>query len=147
MLGATTRWRETATTVLEGWRKRQHARRPPNRGAMPQDGARGDGHGGGVRLSLLSGFALWHGDDRVPLPMSSQRLLAFRSSNATPQKRGRIRASRKPDRVHIIDWEMSFLPGLMTAAELLEIENGQIVKGELIYDAEELRKAMAQMAS
>ena len=45
----------------------------------------------------------------------------------------------------IIDWEMA-MPGLgrMTAAELLEVENGVIVRGELIYDAEELRRAMAQ---
>ena len=34
--------------------------------------------------------------------------------------------------------------GKMTAAELLEVEDGTIVSGELIYDAEELRKAMAQ---
>ena len=45
----------------------------------------------------------------------------------------------------IIDWEMA-IPGVgpMTAAELLEVENGVIVRGELIYDAEELRRAMAQ---
>ena len=44
----------------------------------------------------------------------------------------------------IIDWEMA-LPGLgrMTSAELLEVENGVIVRGELIYDAEALRHAMA----
>src|ERR671919_2223864 len=37
----------------------------------------------------------------------------------------------------IIDWEMA-VPGLgrMTSAELLEVENGVIVRGELIYDAE-----------
>ena len=45
----------------------------------------------------------------------------------------------------IVDWEMA-LPGLgaMTAAELLEVENGTIVRGELIYDAEALRHVMAQ---
>src|ERR687890_922382 len=39
----------------------------------------------------------------------------------------------------IIDWEMA-MPGLgqMTAAELLEVEDGVIVRGELIYDAEAL---------
>jgi hypothetical protein len=44
----------------------------------------------------------------------------------------------------IIDWEMA-IPGTgkMTSAELLEIEEGMIVRGELIYDAEMLRKAMA----
>ena len=45
----------------------------------------------------------------------------------------------------IVDWEMA-LPGLgrMTAAELLEVGEGVIVRGELIYDAEPLRQAMAQ---
>jgi ketosteroid isomerase-like protein len=44
----------------------------------------------------------------------------------------------------IVDWEMA-MPGLgrMTAAELLEVEDGLIVRGELIYDAEALRRAMA----
>jgi SnoaL-like domain len=44
----------------------------------------------------------------------------------------------------IVDWEMA-MPGLgrMTAAELLEVEDGLIVRGELIYDAEELRRIMA----
>jgi SnoaL-like protein len=45
----------------------------------------------------------------------------------------------------IIDWEMA-IPGTgrMTSAELLEVEDGMIVRGELIYDAEALRRAMAQ---
>ena len=45
----------------------------------------------------------------------------------------------------IIDWEMA-IPGLgrMTAAELLEVVYGEIVRGELIYDGEALRQAMAQ---
>jgi hypothetical protein len=44
----------------------------------------------------------------------------------------------------IIDWQMS-IPGTgrMTSAELLEVEAGVIVRGELIYDAEPLRQAMA----
>jgi SnoaL-like domain len=44
----------------------------------------------------------------------------------------------------IIEWEMA-MPGVgrMTSAELLEVENGVIVRGELIYDAEALRHAMA----
>jgi ketosteroid isomerase-like protein len=44
----------------------------------------------------------------------------------------------------IIDWEMA-IPGLgrMTSAELLEVVDGVIVRGELIYDAEALRHAMA----
>jgi hypothetical protein len=45
----------------------------------------------------------------------------------------------------IIDWEMA-MPGLgrMTSAELLEVEDGVIVRGELIYAGEALRHAMAQ---
>jgi ketosteroid isomerase-like protein len=45
----------------------------------------------------------------------------------------------------IVDWEMA-IPGTgpMTAAELLEVEDGVIVRGELIYDAEQLRRAMAE---
>jgi SnoaL-like domain len=44
----------------------------------------------------------------------------------------------------IVDWEMA-MPGLgqMTAAEVLEVEEGLIVRGELIYDAEALRRVMA----
>jgi hypothetical protein len=45
----------------------------------------------------------------------------------------------------IIDWEMA-MPGLgrLTSAELLEVADGMIVRGELIYDAEGLRRVMAQ---
>jgi hypothetical protein len=45
----------------------------------------------------------------------------------------------------IVDWEMA-LPGVarMTAAELLEVVDGVIVRGELIYDAEALRRVTAQ---
>jgi ketosteroid isomerase-like protein len=44
----------------------------------------------------------------------------------------------------IVDWEMAIAGvGRMTAAELLEVEDGVIVRGELIYDAEELRRAIA----
>ena len=48
----------------------------------------------------------------------------------------------------IIDWEMS-IPGTgrMTSAELLEVKDGRIIRGELIYDAEELRRAMADSAA
>jgi hypothetical protein len=47
----------------------------------------------------------------------------------------------------IIDWEMA-IPGLgrMTSAELLEVEDGVVVRGELIYDAENLRRLMSQHA-
>jgi ketosteroid isomerase-like protein len=48
----------------------------------------------------------------------------------------------------IIDWEM-VMPGLgrMTSAELLEVVDGVILRGELIYDAEPLRRAMAQSSA
>jgi hypothetical protein len=44
----------------------------------------------------------------------------------------------------IVDWEMA-MPGLgrMTAAELLDVQDGVIVRGELIYDAEPPRRAVA----
>jgi hypothetical protein len=35
---------------------------------------------------------------------------------------------------------------MMTSAEVLEIRGGRIVHGELIYDAEQLRRAMAAQA-
>jgi ketosteroid isomerase-like protein len=44
----------------------------------------------------------------------------------------------------IIDWEMALPVAPMTAAEILDVEDGKIARGELIYDAEELRAAMAQ---
>jgi SnoaL-like domain len=45
----------------------------------------------------------------------------------------------------IVDWEMAMPDlGRMTAAELLEVVDGVIVRGELIYDAEPLRRVMAQ---
>jgi uncharacterized protein (TIGR03086 family) len=43
----------------------------------------------------------------------------------------------------VIDWEMDPLPGTLTAAEILQVRGGRIVKAELIYDAEDLRRAMA----
>jgi SnoaL-like protein len=48
----------------------------------------------------------------------------------------------------IIDWEMA-IPGVgrMTSAELLEIVDGVIVRGELIYDGEPLRRVVAQRGS
>lgn len=43
----------------------------------------------------------------------------------------------------IIDWEMALPVAPMTSAEILQVRDGQIVSGELIYDAQELRAAMA----
>jgi ketosteroid isomerase-like protein len=48
----------------------------------------------------------------------------------------------------IVDWEMAVPgPGRMTSAELLEVEDGVIVRGELIYDAEVLRRVMAEAST
>jgi ketosteroid isomerase-like protein len=44
----------------------------------------------------------------------------------------------------IIDWEMAPVAGMMTSAEVLRIRDGKIVSGELIYDGEDLRRAMAR---
>jgi len=41
---------------------------------------------------------------------------------------------------------MAPLPRVLTAAEILEIRDGVIVRGELIYDAEELRRVMRAQA-
>lgn len=43
----------------------------------------------------------------------------------------------------IIDWEMALPVAPMTSAEILQVRDGQIVRGELIYDAQELRAALA----
>jgi ketosteroid isomerase-like protein len=47
----------------------------------------------------------------------------------------------------VIDWEMDPVAGMMTSAEVLTIRDGEIVRGELIYDGEQLRRAMAQAAN
>ena len=39
--------------------------------------------------------------------------------------------------------EMALPVAAMTSAEILTVRDGQIVRGELIYDAQELRAAMA----
>jgi SnoaL-like domain len=45
----------------------------------------------------------------------------------------------------IIDWETEIDGvGPMTSAELLQVDDGVIVRGELIYDADALRRAMSR---
>ena len=44
----------------------------------------------------------------------------------------------------IIDWEMALPVTPMTSAEILEVKDGKLVRGELIYDAQELRAAMTE---
>ena len=48
----------------------------------------------------------------------------------------------------IVDWEMA-IPGVgkLSAAEVLEVADGRIVRGELFYDGEELRRAMGRSAT
>ncbi|MGH3986772.1 MAG: nuclear transport factor 2 family protein [Actinomycetes bacterium] len=46
----------------------------------------------------------------------------------------------------IIDWEMALPVAPMTSAEILQVRDGEIVTGELIYDAQELRGVMAARA-
>jgi ketosteroid isomerase-like protein len=48
----------------------------------------------------------------------------------------------------IVDWEMA-IPGVgkLSAVELLEVADGRIVRGELFYDGEELRRAMGRAAT
>lgn len=43
----------------------------------------------------------------------------------------------------VVDWEMAPVDGVLTAAEILQIRDGKIVRGEPIYDVERLRKAMS----
>ena len=43
----------------------------------------------------------------------------------------------------IIDWEMALPVAPMTSAEILRVRDGLIVRGALIYDAQDLRAAMA----
>jgi hypothetical protein len=44
----------------------------------------------------------------------------------------------------VVVWTMAPVPGTLSAPEVLEIRDGRIVLGELFYDAEKLRKAMAR---
>ena len=46
--------------------------------------------------------------------------------------------------VTVVDMEMSLPIPTVTSAEILEIRDGRIVRGENIYDAEPMRQAMAQ---
>ncbi|KUM84729.1 nuclear transport factor 2 family protein [Streptomyces pseudovenezuelae] len=43
----------------------------------------------------------------------------------------------------IVSWNLAAVSGTTTAAELLEVRDGVLVRAEVIYDAEELRKAAA----
>lgn len=46
-----------------------------------------------LRLELLHGFALWHGESLVPVPANVQRLLAFLAIRHRPQHRDSVAAT------------------------------------------------------
>jgi hypothetical protein len=49
------------------------------------------------------------------------------------------------DRVcSIVDWTMTWPVSSLTTTEILEVRNGQIVSGEVIFDPERVRNAMSQ---
>ena len=48
--------------------------------------------------------------------------------------------------ITVVDMEMSLPIPTVTSAEILEIRDGRLVRGENIYDAEPMRRAMAQAA-
>ena len=72
------------------------------------------------------------------------RAMARQAGAAVTSFRVRYQLSDGDRVCSVVDWTMQPVPGTLSAAEVLEIRDGQIVRGELFYDAEELRKAMAQ---
>jgi hypothetical protein len=122
--------------------------------AQPIDGARG------VAARYYDAWQNKHGDfGEVPLaedfhfvgPVASfddaegYRAMARQAGQAVTRFKVRRQFVDGSLVCSIIDWEMA-IPGTgrMTSAELLEVRDGMIVEGELIYDAEVLRRAMAQ---
>lgn len=71
------------------------------------------------------------------------RAMAAQAGAAVRSFRVRHQFTDKDLVCSIVDWEMDPLPGVLTAAEILQVRNGQIVRGELIHDAEDLRHALA----
>jgi uncharacterized protein YndB with AHSA1/START domain len=71
------------------------------------------------------------------------RAMAAQAGSAVRSFRVRHQFSEGDLVCSIVDWEMDPLPGVLTAAEILRVSGDRIVSGELIYDAEELRKALA----
>jgi ketosteroid isomerase-like protein len=75
------------------------------------------------------------------------RAMARQAGAAVTSFRVRYQVSDGDRVCSVVDWTMQPVPGTLSAAEVLEIRDGKIVRGELFYDAEELRKAMAQGTS
>lgn len=71
----------------------------------------------------------------------------FRAHTA---ERGDMRCSIREqfvngDRVcSIVDWTLTWPVSSLTTTEILEVRNGEIVSGEVIFDPEPIRKAMSQ---
>jgi ketosteroid isomerase-like protein len=67
-------------------------------------------------------------------------------------QRGHMRCSVreqfvKGDRVcSIVDWELGEPIDSLTTTEIIEVRDGEIVSGEVIFDPERIRNAMAQQA-
>ena len=72
------------------------------------------------------------------------RAMARQAGAAVTSFRVRYQLSDGDRVCSVVDWTMQPVPGTLSAAEVLEIRDGQIVRGELFYDAEALRKALAQ---
>jgi SnoaL-like domain len=47
----------------------------------------------------------------------------------------------------IVDWTMSWPVSSLTTTEILEVRNGEIVSGEVIFDPERIRNAMSRAAA
>ena len=71
------------------------------------------------------------------------RAMAAQASAAVRSFRVRHQLTDRDLVCSIVDCEMDPLPNVLTAAEILQVRDGQIVRGELIYDAEDLRHALA----
>jgi SnoaL-like domain len=71
---------------------------------------------------------------------------SFRAHTA---ERGDMRCSVREQFVHgdracsIVDWSMTWPVSSLTTTEILEVRNGEIVSGEVIFDPERIRNAMA----
>jgi SnoaL-like domain len=71
------------------------------------------------------------------------RAMADQFGPAAQDFRVRLQFSEGDLVCSIVEWKMPSMTGTITAAELLEVRDGALVRAEVIYDAEELRKAIA----
>jgi hypothetical protein len=104
-------------------------------------------HHGDMRQVPLADDMVFHGPVASFDSAEGYRAMARQAGAAVTSFRVRHQFTGANLVCSIVDWTMAPLPGTLTAAEVLEIRDGTIVRGELIYDAEELRKAMRQRAT